>query len=471
MPCHQPISRRNPKTLQSLAVFTVAAVATLVAACGSPTATARSLTHRAFVTAATPMSAPAFTYGFDFSNQEPDPPTQDTSAKGNNPAAVSAARRVLAEFAGSTMDQSIDGFGAQDDPEPTVGKYVFTSMQSRLRLIASANGIPVITLVQAPEWMHTPGLGVPNNESAFEEPPTPNHFKDFANLCAHIALAFPQVKYFVVWSEMRGFYDDKTHTIDAASYTQMYNDVYTAIKAVRPDAMVGGPYTTMAAFTSPQPGTTISTLHGSWGYLGPAAQNAIQYWLAHKIGADFVTMDGPTEIATSDSARVANPVTASEKFAAVDRWLRAKTNLPIWWMESHIEPTTGWSKDQAAAARVATLILMNASGASVGMQWQPQNQLGWGDEGLWTSTLNVGGGQPTPLADDLLPIMPVLRQRLTLVSGQPAGVLAATDGSHVLLVNTNATSSSATVDHHTVALAPGEVTLEGATTKTPLSAG
>jgi hypothetical protein len=459
MPSPRPASRRHPKNPQSLIVLTLA-ISTLVAACGSPAASTRPTTHRASATAATATSTPAFTYGFDFSDQEPDAPTQDTSAKANNPAAVAAARRVLAEFAGSTMDQSIDGFGAQDDPEPRDGHYVFTSIRSRLQLISSVNGTPVITLVQAPEWMHTAGLGVPNNESAFQQPPTPNHFQDFARLCAQIALAFPRVKYFVVWSEMRGFYDDKTHTIDAASYTQMYNDVYTAIKAVRPDAMVGGPYATMIAFTSRQPGSTPSTLHGPWGYLAPAAQNALQYWLAHKTGADFVTMDGSTEIATSNSAQVANPVTASEKYAAVDRWLRAQTNLPVWWMESHIQPASGWSDDQAAAARVATEILMNESGASVGMQWQPQEQTRWADEGLWTSTLKAGGGQPTPLAADLLATMPVLRQRLTLVPGQPAGVLAATDGSQVILVNTNPASSSALIDGVRVPLTPGEVTVE-----------
>jgi hypothetical protein len=459
MPCPRPSSRRNPKAPPSLIVLALAALATLVAACGSSATSVQLSAHRATSAAAILTPTPAFTYGFDFSNQEPDPRTQDTSAEANNPAAVAAARRVLAEFAGSTMDQSIDGFGAQHNPEPRDGQYVFSSIRSRLQLISSVNGIPVITLVQAPEWMHTAGLGVPNNEPAFEQPPTPNHFQDFATLCAHIALAFPQVKYFVVWSEMRGFYDDKTHSIDAASYTQMYNDVYTAIKTVRPDAMVGGPYATMIAFASPQPGTTPSTLHGPWGYIGPAAQNALQYWLAHKIGADFVTMDGSTEIATSNSARVANPVTASEKYAAVDRWLRTQTRLPIWWMESHIQPASGWSDDQAAAARVATLILMNASGASVGMQWQPQDQAGWADEGLWTSTLKVGGGQPTPLAADLLAIMPVLRQRLSLVPAEPAGVLAATDGPEVILVNTNATASSATVDRVRVALTSGEVTL------------
>ena len=61
-------------------------------------------------------------------------------------------------------------------------------------------------------------------------------------------------------------------------------------------------------------------------------------------------------------------------------------------MESHIAPASGWTEQQGAAARIATLILMNTSGATVGMQWQPQEQSRWPDEGLWTSVSQPDGG-------------------------------------------------------------------------------
>jgi len=189
----------------------------------------------------------------------------------------------------------------------------------------------------------------------------------------------------------------------------MYNDVYKAIKAVRPDAMVGGPYATMSSYTSPHPYTSDSTLHGNWGYIDANAQDALTYWLTHNAGADFIAVDGKTEIAAADSAGITDPLTASEKYAAVDEWIRARSSLPIWWMESHIQPDSGWTDQQAAAARIATLMFMNSSGASVGMQWQPQEQIGWADEGLWTSTKISGGGKPTTLANVLLQSMPILK--------------------------------------------------------------
>ena len=242
-----------------------------------------------------------FTYGFDFTDQGPDTKTQDTVAKGNDPQAVASALNVLASFKGSLMDQSIYGFGAQVNPEPTLGNYNLGSITPRVNMITTAGGIPVITLVQAPQWMHD-GSGDTNNLGSFALPPSPNHYKDFAALSAHIAQTYPQVKYFVVWSEMRGFYDNKTKTIDAANYTTMYNDVYTAIKAVRPDAQVGGPYATMTSYSTAQPGTTADTLHGNWGYVDANSQIALAYWLSHKVGADFLAVDGATEIAKANDA-------------------------------------------------------------------------------------------------------------------------------------------------------------------------
>ncbi len=404
-----------------------------------------------------------FTYGFDFSDQGPDATTQDTVAKGNNPQAVASALRVLAGFKGSMMDQSIYGFGAQVNPEPTLGSYNLNSITPRLNMITTAGGKPVITLVQAPSWMHD-GSGDPNNLSSFATPPSPDHYKDFAALSAHIAQAYPQVKYFVVWSEMRGFYNNKTKTIDAANYTAMYNDVYTAIKAVRPDAQVGGPYATMTSYSTPQAGTTASTLHGDWGYIDPNAQTALSYWMSHKIGADFLAVDGATEIAKADNAALTDPLTASQKYAAVDQWIKSQTNLPIWWMESHIAPSSGWSQQQGAAARIATLALMSSSGASVGMQWQPQEQtvsVGgaqvWPDEGLWTSTLNPGGGQPTVLAQLLPKALAIISHPTTVVNGQPTGVLVVKSSFGTLIVNTTSGNASAIVGGSKISLTPGDV--------------
>lgn len=410
----------------------------------------------------------SFNYGFDFSNQEPDPPTQDSDAKNNFPTAVQSALQVLSEFSGVVMDQSINGFGAQNNPEPSAGTFDTSSIGPRIRMILNAGGIPVITLVQAPSWMYT-GCTDPDTNNydypvpTFDAAPCPAHYGDFAALAAHIAESFPDVKYFVVWSEMRGFYNSRTESFDAVNYTKMYNDVYDSIKAVRPDAWVGGPYAMMSAYTSPHPDTTAGTLHGAWGYMDESAQAALSYWMTHKVGADFIAIDGKTDIASSDDAGISDPLTASEKYAAVDDWIRKHSNLPIWWMESHIQPDSGWNDQQAAAARIATLALMNSSGASVGMQWQPQEQVGWPDEGLWTSTQISNGGQPTILANLLIQTLPILRQPLTLQLNEPTGVLVGTGSAGSILINTTNNSATAILNGQYVSLGPSAVEVKTAT--------
>lgn len=420
-----------------------AVFALLATACSSSSPTSTPTTT--VPTGGTPSAGRGtFTYGFDFSTQGP------TTGAGNDSASVSSAQHVLSRFAGSYMDQSIWGFGATTSPEPSPGKYNMSAIARRIHLIDSVGGIPVITLVSAPNWMKDPAASSAN---LFRKPPSPSHFADFAALCAHVAASFPQVKYFVVWSELRGFFLPKSKSWDGPGYTKMYNDVYAAIKAVRPDAQIGGPYANLSASSVPIGGAS-STLKGSWGYLDQSMADAMSYWLAHKAGAEFVAVDGGTEIAKADNPTLTDIVTASQKYAAVDHWIRSQTDLPIWWMESHIQPHSGWTSQQAATARIATLLLMASSGASVGMQWQPQEQSNWPDQGLWTSTLNAGGGRPTLLADELQQVLPVLSGQVVLMAGEPAGVLVARTGSHTIAVNTTGAIVHAVVTTGVLTLAP-----------------
>ena len=173
----------------------------------------------------TPASA-HFSYGFDFSQEGP-------YANSGAPAqALSSARQVMSSIPGMLEDTAIMDWGLPS-PEPSPGVFNLSALAARIRLITSTGGTPVITLCAAPDWMKA-GSG-PN------VPPTPSHYQDFAFLAAQIARAFPQVKYFVVWNEFKGFWNPATHGYEIGLYTNMYNDVYTAIKQVRPDAMVGGP--------------------------------------------------------------------------------------------------------------------------------------------------------------------------------------------------------------------------------------
>lgn len=398
----------------------------------------------------------AFNYGFDFSVFGPDKASFDYADRFNIASAVNSAIKVLDLFPGIIMDQPLYGFGSSVNPEPTNGHYDLSGLQSRLGIISNAKGMAVMTLINAPSWMH-PG------SNSFSEPPDPQFYVDYANLCAYVAKSLPQIKYFVVWAEMRKFYQYDHSNFGAANYTTMYNDVYRAIKAARPNDLVGGPYADMASTATPYPNTTASTLHGAWGYIDPAMQNAFTYWLKHKVGADFVAIDGATDIALSNNASLTSVITASQKYALVDQWIRSQTTLPIWWMESHIAPLTGWGEQEGAAARIATLILMNTSGASVGMQWQPQDQPVafkgllhvWPDEGLWTPTNNPDGGQATDLANTLMKYLPTLRKRLSLVGGQPSGVLVAkTKNGDFIMVNTTSQTAKALIGNNRISLQP-----------------
>lgn len=383
-----------------------------------------------------------FSYGFDFSVEGPytnsDSPIQ----------ALSSARKVMSSIPGMLEDTAIMDWGLPD-PEPSPGVYNLSALAARIRLIRSTGGTPVITLCAAPDWMKA-GSGP-------DVPPTPSNYQAFALLAAKIAQAFPQVKYFVVWNEFKGFWSPADHKYKIGLYTEMYNDVYTAIKRVRPDALVGGPYAPTQPYANPRFGTVSSTPHGAWGFLDQGVLYAIDYWLANKAGADFIAVDGPDYPA---SGPITDPLTATNKYTAVDLWLRQRTSLPIWWMESRLEPSgSNWSASRAAAIRIATLTQLASSGARAGMQWQPQQGQSWPDKGLWTATSSPGGGQPTVLARLLPPVLAVLRYPTTVVSGQPPGILVARSLGGTVAINTTTTKARAVIDGTAKSLQPGQVSV------------
>jgi hypothetical protein len=416
-------SERGPGIV---ALSTLAVVATLVL--GSAI-TAEARTKAPTTTTAAP-SRP-FTYGYDLAKEGPYNP--------NDPASQSA-RQVMATFPGTYVDVPIMGWGPTN-PEATPGVYDFTEIAKRVALVQSTGGIPVITLAAAPDWMKGGAVGS-TDWSLIDVAPLAQHYQDFATLSAKIAQAFPQVRAFVVWKEMKGFWSQAAHKWDAAGYTTMYNDVYRAIKAVRPDANVGGPYVSVKSYSTTR-NAAPTTPSGPWGTLDQTALDAISYWMANKVGADFVAIDGTAF--TKDLGLITDPVTSTAKYAAADGWLAARTTLPIDWMEFHLLPDpTLYTDQQQAAIRVAALIEMASSGASVGIQWQAEQIPGW-DEGLWTSTAVAGGGQPTVLGQELPAVLKVLAVPVTLVPNEPPGVVAATGANGTVTATMSGATASVVV--------------------------
>jgi hypothetical protein len=387
------------------------------------------------------FTSSAFSYGFDFAQSQGE---ADFSQSQGESSGV-AVRHVLTSMPGVVEDTSIMDWG-MPDPEPVPGQFDLSAIGDRIRFITSTGGTPVITLCAAPPWM-TRGGGP-------DAAPTPSHYRAFATLAAKIAASFPQVQYFVVWNEFKGFWNSATQNWAIRGYTAMYNDVYRAIKRVRPDALIGGPYAVTAPLATPGPGYLPSTPHGPWGYLDQRTLNAIRYWLANKAGAQFIAVDGRDFPVTGP---ITTPLAATEKYAVMDAWLRRQTSLPIWWMESFIQPTSAWPAGPAAAARVATLVQMASSGARVGLQWAPQQGEGVPNEALWTSSGSALSGEPTTLAQILPGVLAVLAHQVSIVRGQPFGVLVARGSGGTIAVNTTDSATTALVGGKRLSLQPGQV--------------
>jgi hypothetical protein len=317
--------------------------------------------------------------------------TQHTADPWNDAGAVACAERVLAQQP-VLQNQHIMGWGAKN-PEPSPGMFDFSSLDHRLDLIRRTQGVPVITLCCAPDWMKggRPGM---TDWSRLKVAPEPAHYADFANLAKRIAQRYPDVRYFQVWNELKGFWDHRRNRWDYEHYTELYNLVYDTLKAVNPAIQIGGPYVVMDSFASSR-GSHRSPVRGPWGTLDQRALDAVSYWLAHKHGADFVTVDAGT--ATKDAGFNGDAFAATEKILAVAAWIRQRTTLPLWWAEWHVlTPGAARSQRYRDAVMTVSLMRMVQSGSSAALLWGPQGKNSSCAGCLWTDTRVRGGGRSTP---------------------------------------------------------------------------
>ena len=370
--------------------------------------------------------------------------TQHSADSGNNSSAVARARGLL-KVIGTFQNQHIMGWGA-GNPELSPGHYDFATLDARVALMRATGATPVITLCCAPDWMKggTPGQ---TDWSKLAEAPSPLHFADFARLAAAVAKRYPSVRYFQVWNELKGFYRASLHRYDYEGYTKLYNDVYDAIKAVRPDARIGGPYAVISSWSRhATPSDARSPVKGPYGTIDKRPLDVIRYWLAHKHGADFITLDATT--VNKDGGTV-GPYTGAQKFADTAAWLRklpaaqypgART-LPLWWAEWKVE-TSPASHDLAYLTSVMAsgLVKTLRSGASVALIWGAEGDSSGlaSPEAVWTATNSASGGRPTPLAA----VLQGLRTRF------PAGTQLVRANSTSRQVEVLASSSNAMLVNH-----------------------
>ena len=380
--------------------------------------------------------------------------TQTTADSWRNPAATARARRILLSTS-RFQSQSIMGWGALN-PEPSRGVYDWTTLDRRLALIRDDGGTPVITLCCAPDWMKGGRPGT-TDWSRLEDAPDPSHFNDFAALAAAVAQRYPDVQYFQVWNELKGFYDRAANHWDAVGYTELYNQVYDAVKKVRPNARIGGPYVVLESSSAAQQ-SHPSEVSGPWGVVDQRGLNVIDYWLKHAHGAAFLSVD--TRTMSRDGSLATDEFTATDKFAAIARWVAARSQLPIWWSEWYVEPAHArWSERRQDAVMTKALMTMASSGASVALLWQPEGGPGQCIGCLWSDTARADGGRATPFAQSLRAFVagfpPGSKLVRAVVAPAPIAVLASTKT--IVLVNTSPNPVEAAVNGLSVPLRGYEV--------------
>ena len=255
-------------------------------------------------------------------------------------------------------------------------------------------GVPVITLCCAPDWMTS--LGTETSSKYPNLPPTAAHYADFADLARRIAERYPDVQHYVVWNEMKGLWNKGAGQWDYVAYTAMYNAVYDALKGVNPE-------------------------HSGWR---PLPRNRgdghrlrrVVYRCADCAAQRF----GPRLLARSRTwgglcrarpqraglPRPAGEYSEAEKldlaytFSDIVEQMRARTSLPVWYIEQHFAGKAGGPLDFQAVGAASMLRHQLLGGTAVTFQWEPE-QNGTQDptrveENLFSSARQTNGAQPYP---------------------------------------------------------------------------
>jgi len=137
-----------------------------------------------------------------------------------NASAVARAKQNLMNATVTLQNVHIMGWGPIS-PSPSPGVYSWGSLDQRIALMRSMNAEMILTFCTAPGWMKTSGQDWEMNDRVADE-----HFEDYAELCKVAALRYPDIKYFQVWNEFKGFWSSDLKNWDVAKYTEFYNIVY-----------------------------------------------------------------------------------------------------------------------------------------------------------------------------------------------------------------------------------------------------
>jgi hypothetical protein len=157
----------------------------------------------------------------------------------------------------------------------------------------------------------------------------------------------------------------------------MYNLAWTAIKAVRPDAKIGGPYIVMSSWDTGAPTPTLGapSCPFTGGQIDGRSLDVFTYFKNNATGYDFICVDGwvGNQFGTTLGAGVTNQQQL-DKFIKVNQWLRTNVNaskLIVW---SEYYPSVGTVTSDVAGDYVIETMNRTLSEVTVGdgiwyMQW------------------------------------------------------------------------------------------------------
>lgn len=300
-------------------------------------------------------------------------------------------------------NQHIISFGASYMQESQGAPLDFTSLDARLTRLKMLGGEYMLTFCSAPGWML-----VSNPEGKYdpESRPKEEYFDDYAQLCAEVAKRYPEVKYFQIWNEFKGFWNSSTNWWDDALYLKFYNKIYKAVKAVRPDALVGGFYMGIRGDGSEQFGfsavDTFDPLNDKED--GNLVWESMRYWLNNKEGADFICFDrGIQGFRNSADYTVEQAFQLTKEYQAILEKIRELTDLPLIMSEFYghrpAKSSLDMSQEYKAAhyAMIYKYMLQGARDRSyTALLWMEEEKNG---VSLFTDTNAMSGGQPTKFYD------------------------------------------------------------------------
>jgi hypothetical protein len=135
----------------------------------------------------------------------------------------------------------------------------------------------------------------------------------YATRCAEAVKRWPDVSRVQVWNELKGYWNPQANRWDYKGYTRFYDKVYQAVRAARPDILIGGGYVILR-----RQGRGFDKLYNGV-LLDSRGVDALQYWITHAAGYDAVCVDGGL---------------APDDYLKVTSFVRKLANdKPIWWSE------------------------------------------------------------------------------------------------------------------------------------------